>query len=279
MKATLQNQLTHVLSKCRRDKIMQPTDDNHNPINNLPRESKKAILITWHTSVKQQGAGDFLKVIPRSDGRFAFHNEHFRNALRLRYLYPVYGHMPSMKCICTIQQNFPQGNIVEHRGTVDRCGHHLLTGCSTTNSRIEIHNTIVRELNSILRYCGLRTKEEEIIAFNHPVTGESISAHRPDISVLNPSFYTTKKKLVLDIAITTPLVGVQGGTTVSALGNSVKVMKEPFKNGKNKYNQKIAKYENEILQHILPIDPNAIHVLPIVMETTGAIHPEFDKFL
>ena len=187
--------------------------------------------------------------------------------------------MPSMKCICTIQQNFPQGNIVEHRGTVDRCGHHLLTGCSTTNSRIEIHNTIVRELNSILRYCGLRTKEEEINAFKHPVTGESISAHRPDISVLNPSFYTTKKKLVLDIAITTPLVGVQGGTTVSALGNSVKVMKEPFKNGKNKYNQKIAKYENEILQHILPIDPNAIHVLPIVMETTGAIHPEFDKFL
>jgi hypothetical protein len=260
---TTQSKLTDILATARINNILEPRNHTTNQVL-VNVGNDKLNMIAWHTSVQHKETGMFLLAIPRLDGRFTMYNEHFRNSLRIRYQLPIHGYTAGMTCYCTSTKG---EQVVSN--LIDKCGHHLISGCKFTPARNDLHNTMVREMHSILKYCGLSNRMEDVRAFEHPVTKATISNHRPDITVTTP-FYTTKRKLVLDITVKSIHNGVQFGT-LRPTHQSVMGVRTPYRQATVALNAKHQKYNTEIFKD-LPAD--AVQMVPIVFETTGAIHPD-----
>ena len=157
---------------------------------------------SWFINTQCEEAGKWLAVKP-CYRKMIMTNDQFISALRYRYHLRPINHISGSICICG--------------KTLDENGRHAATCCSHKSFRIDTHNQVVHELNSILHYCGLWTKIEEKNVF----ASCSDSNLRPDIVVHNaPS--TLKSNLLLDISITTPCLGSKGNAASSVSQGKVK---------------------------------------------------------
>jgi hypothetical protein len=217
-------------------------------------------LAAWMTSLECPEAGRWLTVVPRCD-TFQFNNACYETSLRYRLLLP--------------QRNLVEGTICncKRKTVLDVTGHHLVSGCGCYGKRTQHHDSMAYALNGSISYCGLRSVREELGCFRgtDPENGK-----RPDISVLNPlpsedlvHSQGGTPKLVLDVQITCPIPGSQGGVFKRMTPyHAKKALHQADKafNHKNNTYKKIA-------------EDNGLSFLPIIFESTGRAHPKTLEFI
>ncbi|KAJ1412131.1 hypothetical protein B484DRAFT_455460, partial [Ochromonadaceae sp. CCMP2298] len=133
--------------------------------------------------------------------------------------------------------------------------HHLMTACSRGGARMQTHDNIGREVDSFIRYNGIRTRMEEEGCF---AAAEPDTRKRPDISIL-PGFISDQKTL-LDIAITCPVSTQPAAAKAKGTAAS------------KTYKAKVSKYGALALS-------NQLDFQPIIFESTGMIRPASLSFL
>lgn len=246
---TLQAFITNILSE-RRIKLLD--------------ERPLPMKIVWRTSVKNAETGMFLQALPKQT-RLQLSNNQFCTALRFRYQFATLGYCPGTQCTCS-NTSFTV--------SPDPWGHHIITGCNKNGSnRIGFHNTVVQAFNSCLKYCGFWTKVEDC-----PFQGDTYNKSRPDISVKNP-IHSGKNELFLDISIATPYANIQKGTKLHPPKNTsthhvdLPLCKLALRAAQNRFRDKMSKYANAMQTR-----PDA-EFLPIVFETSGAMHPAATSLL
>ena len=136
------------------------------------------------------------------------------------------------------------------RKLLDPFGHHLATGCCKGGRKILTHDIVKYEVGNILRYCGKHIKIEESGVFHHTNSDDN---KRPDITVFYPSGGVATR-LLLDVCVPQPIVGAPG----SALNKA--------------FDAKQRKYRDSIAL-------SGFSFLPLVVESTGMLHPRFSLFL
>lgn len=253
---TVQHQLQQRLVEQRIETLKRQWTDRPPP--DLPNGCK----LLWFNSLRNDESGKFLEVKPTTK-KLVIVNSVFRALLRYRYMLPVEGLVCGMKCTCRVRG--VSGGPSYHPA-IDACGHHIVSGCGSDGNRNDIHDNVVLELDSILKYCGKATRREERGAF--ALADGSRNRLRPDISILNPTG-TIHAKLLLDIGITSPFQGVTSGQLKHI---SVVDANQPGMAANSYFASKQRKYETLA-------NDNNYSFLPLIMETSGLMHPEFKLFL
>jgi hypothetical protein len=197
---------------------------------------------TWLTSIRDDFAGKWLEALPKYE-KFTFSDSQFQTATCYRLFLSQPSVQPGTRCDC---QGHPY---------LDGKGHHLMTACSRGGARMQTHDNIGREVNSFLRYNGIRTRMEEEGCF---AAAEPDTRKRPDISIL-PGFISDQKTL-LDIAITCPVSTQPAAAKAKGTAAS------------RTYKAKVSKYGALALS-------NQLDFQPIIFESTGMIHPASLSFL
>jgi len=166
-------------------------------------------------------------------------NGSFITALRYRYYMRNIYHVNGSKCNC--------GRSVP----LDVYGHHLATCCNKGGERIQTHDGIVHELNSILGYCGLNSKLEVRNVFKELDINDN---SRADIVIYNPSIISASSNLLLDVSVTTP------STSVVRLASS------------SVFNAKLRKYSGKC-------NRLGYGFIPLIIESNGYLHKSFIDLL
>lgn len=209
-------------------------------------------LLVWWNSLQNKEAGLWLEVLPLYE-KLTMTSSTFRTALRYRLFMRMDGMIDGLKCTC-------KGKI-----NIDPRGHHLATGCGVSGIPKITHDAIVHELDCILKYCGSWTRKEERGLFQNVDPDCNL---RPDISIINP-IGTTQKRLLLDVAVTSPLQGAgKGLVEVTTSSDKFVVGKQMNKT----HNAKIRKYK-------ALCDTSGFGFRPIVFESTGLMHEELLSLL
>lgn len=263
---TLQNKLTYHLQD-QRKKTMKLF---------LEHDPDRFVNLRWWNSLQNAEAGAWLDVIPKI-AKFTMRSSEFRTALLYRYRVPIPSIRDGTRCDCKVTTS-----VNGHRQTchpkLDLFGYHLSTGCGKDSHRINTHNMLVLELNSLLRYAGGYTVREERHCFSRDLPDNN---HRPDISILNPEgLQLPGKKVLLDVAVTCPLDGAQSGKIKTP---TLQDAKRPLSaNATSMFNSKLNKYRGifEACEAATPnFDRTSYVIYPMVFESTGGIHPDSLKFL
>jgi len=180
----------------------------------------------------------------------------FKAWVRHRYLVPI--ESAGLVCDCAAKP------------TLDRYGLHLSSGCNKGSCRSNIHDALVLELQNLLKYSGYWTKHEQRGLFKDADVNNN---HRPDITINNPAnlgYGEHTTKVIIDVAFTCVLDGVADGqlrspqTRTAALATGTKANKY--------YTRKINKYQ-ELLNKMSPgFNPENLHVVPFIVQSTGFLH-------
>ena len=214
----------------------------------------------WLTSLMSEEAGKWLTTVPKL-AKYKFSNLKYSTQMRFRLHLEIPDICYGVRCLCS------------RRTVVDATGHHLVTGCGYDGHRHRIHDTVVHELTACLRYCGLWVIREELGCFKLALPHCN---KRPDISINNPlpggDFLQDGcgAKLVLDVQVTCPMVGAQGGVLQQDL-SGVQI-REKGRAAKKAFNGKNVKYK-QIANN------SGISFQPIIFESTGAMEETTVKFL
>ena len=153
----------------------------------------------WLTSLRGPHAGAWLEAYPKTKN-FVIGNSEFQTMLCYRLHLAQSQIIAGSRCDC------------RHHPYLDRYGHHLITGCTKGGQRHRTHDSLKRELCSMMNYCGIWTKQEEVGIFRNDDPNNNM---RPDISVLADP--VTGSKIVMDVSITCPVPGAAGlGSTLSS---------------------------------------------------------------
>jgi hypothetical protein len=100
--------------------------------------------LAWFTSLQNPEAGKWLEVIPKFR-KLQMSNLEFMTALRFRLQLPAPGMLDGVKCSC------------KKGPTLDRCGHHLVSGCGNKSYLKNLQDGLVVELHgydtNFLRKC------------------------------------------------------------------------------------------------------------------------------
>ena len=234
----LQEQLTSAIQKRVYDqKLASQTLDIH----------EKA----WIVSISQTDASMWIDAIPKTSDT-TFTNEEFRCALRYRYMINQPMITPGIQCTCL-------------RGiTLDRLGHHAITGCRNNGSRQFTHDSIKHKISAMLRYACLVSREEEVGLFQ----GNSPDSNmRADITIEQANQYFPKRT-ILDVAVTCPIPGAAGtgAQLVSRAQAGIQGRK-----AEEMVRHKVQKYGDLSREA-------GLNFIPIVIESTGYIHKITQKF-
>ena len=146
----------------------------------------------WLTSLRGPHAGAWLEAYPKTKA-FAIDNSEFQTMLCYRLHLAQSQIIPGSRCDC------------RQHPYLDRYGHHLITGCTKGGQRHRTHDSLKRELCSMMNYCGIWTKQEEVGIFRNADPHNNM---RPDISVIADP--VTGNKIVMDVSITCPVPGAAG---------------------------------------------------------------------
>jgi len=191
-----------------------------------------------------------LDTIP-TNIRLVMNSKEFRTALRSRLFLKQEDYREGSHCDC------------KDHPLLDKYGHHI-TYCSKHGFCKQTHDSLVVDLNSLLRYSGYITKmEERNIFVNGPFTDREKN-RRPDISINNyPNLNTLK--LCLDVTVRSTLQRNQNGelknVNVNNVGTAANIA----------YAAKVTKYG--------PIcTANDFSFKPIVVETNGFVHEDTRNF-
>ena len=172
---------------------------------------------------------------------------------------------------------------------LDSYGLHLATGCKRGGYAIKTHNSVKQELLEICRFAGLETIHEDrtfITAQPGGITvpagtgdneSDTIRSIIPDITIKNPSvlgFSANITKVLLDVSI------VQYAPQNYEQETCKAALDYPKKSLHKRYKDKIGKYSRFLRlfkqQHL---DNNNYQIIPIVLLSTGTIHPQSMNFI
>jgi hypothetical protein len=134
---TLQSHFTHLLQS------------------NRIREMEKTmplLQLQWWSAHTNDLSGKWKEATPRTK-RYTVRSSYFRTALRFRMRLPVLCHHPGTRCTCT------------EKPTLHNFGLHLTTGCGKDGVRHQIHNTLILQLDHLLRHSSFYTTREERTLF------------------------------------------------------------------------------------------------------------------
>jgi hypothetical protein len=227
-------------------------DKHFNIFNDFLQSKLDHIHLAWFNSVRQSTSSTFLLATPKNDA-FIFNNKDFTTALCLRLHITIPMLSNAQACNCRTKP------------FIDPTGHHLVTGCNEFGLRQAHHSAIERTLLQLFQYCGLIVKAEEQNCFYSPIYNDQ---KRPDISIFNAHLIGYEKKVILDLSVASPLNGAANGT-LQPLSRSAA---NSFHAANIRTNQKFSKYKT------LANNNNLIFI-PLIFETSGAIHPLGEKFL
>ncbi len=209
--------------------------------------------LAWFTSLQNPEAGKWLEAIPKFR-KLQMSNLEFMTALRFRLQLPAPGMLDGVKCSC------------KKGPTLDRCGHHLVSGCGNESYRKNLHDALVVELHGILSYCGCWAAREEYGCFAEL---DPNNKRRPDISIYNP-VNSTKRKECVDVSVTCPIEGADSGVMRDPPSRAV--ARTPYRHAKIAFNAKKNKYG--------PLtDPIGFGFLPFIFESSGALDQRAKDFL
>jgi len=190
----------------------------------------------------------------------------FRTWIKHRYLIPI----PSAgaKCDCSAKPE------------LDPYGLHLSCGCNKEGLRTSLHDSVVLELEGLLKYSGFHVQHEERHLFS---TLDANNQCRPDITVNNPAqlnYGTDRKpatKVIIDVSFTCVLDGVKDGKIKSAPSRE-KALKIGSKI-KKRHQDKYKHYRDLIKKLPAQVNPPTIWIVPFVFHTTGLLHWDSMKLL
>jgi hypothetical protein len=209
--------------------------------------------LAWFTSLQNETAGKWLEMVPKY-GKITMTNLEFQTALRFRLQQSAPNIIEGARCDC------------KYHSRIDRCGHHLVSGCNADHKRSELHDLLVVELQSVLRYSGCWSVREEHGCF---LENNSNDRKRPDISIYNPINSNIRKELV-DVSITCPIDGCKLG-----------VMKDPRnrQTAQTSYRASKATYDNKVRIYGHRATALGFGFQPFIFESSGAIDPRSKEFL
>ena len=200
--------------------------------------------LAWFVSLRCSFAGKWLDTCPKTD-KFTLSNTLFISALRYRLMLEQPTVSPGSRCTCS------------RRPVIDSLGHHLATHCGKDGFRNKTHDSVVLVLKEMLNRASLVTRREELGCFRE---ADPNSNERPDLSVLN---FPEMRKLVIDVQVTCPVPGDKSLTKAQAA--------TPSRAANAAYQRKKSKYADLC-------DANNLEFLPFIIESTGRLHGEADKF-
>ena len=200
--------------------------------------------LAWFVSLRCSFAGKWLDTCPKTD-KFTLSNTLFISALRYRLMLEQPTVSPGSRCTCS------------RRPVIDSLGHHLATHCGKDGFRNKTHDSVVLILKEMLNRASLVTRREELGCFRE---ADPNSNERPDLSVLN---FPEMRKLVIDVQVTCPVPGDKSLTKAQAA--------TPSRAANAAYQRKKSKYADLC-------DANNLEFLPFIIESTGRLHGEADKF-
>jgi hypothetical protein len=198
----------------------------------------------WLTSTAQYEGSLWLEAIPKSPDT-TFTDEEYRMALHYRYMLPQPIIPDGTRCTCAT------------RPTLDRLGHHAMTGCKCGGGRQNTHDLVKHVITYACRYALVRTREEEIGLFRTTDPGTS---KRPDITVESGPLYS--QHAILDVAVTCPIPGGAGGNPVGLNRAQAGVQGRA---AALTVQRKVGKYG-------ALATGNQLHFIPMVFESTGYVH-------
>ena len=207
-------------------------------------------------------AGAWLHALPNKMKAFQLSDKEFRTSLLFRLF---------------MEQPIPAGlrcNCRSHP-TIDKRGHHLLTGCGHGGCRIRAHDNQVAEVNRCLNYLNIMTRKEQRHLFKEFDPNDN---HIPDITLINPpaSPMCAVTPLLFDISISSPIDGLNRGGDAYANMSST-AAKQPCRAA----NERAKAKENKYRPLCTPQAgrPQRFSFLAFIYETTGRIHPKSLKFI
>ena len=140
-------------------------------------------------------------------------------------------------------------------------GIHLTSGCGKDGFRHRTHDIVAQVIATIARFCGIMTKREEFRCFQEAVPD---SEKQPDLSFINaPGKHV---KVVADLRLTCPYpTGARSSLPLAAAHREGRAAQQA-------YSAKLRSYDELARQ-------NGLEFLPMIIETTGRIHPNLVKFI
>jgi hypothetical protein len=162
---------------------------------------------------------------------------------------------------------------------VDDHGIHFSSGCNIDNMRTAIHDAMVLELESLIKYSGLAVAHEEKHKFQTHLVD---SNNRTDTTIKRSEVLDLGKpfnEVIIDHSITCPLEGAVSGNI--KVPKSKKLALTVGDAAEARYQSKFKHYKTLIENAKDPRDPNPISyfILPFVFETTGLLHRKCLDFL
>ena len=211
-----------------------------------------------------------FSVLP-TNPKYKLSNKELQTNLCYKYSLPLPQHKNrSFSCIC---------------GEANPDPHHLISGCQNGGFSVKTHNAINRELAEICKFSNLHFTFEDR-SFKNRFEGGLVDAHGnshptviPDITIHNPQllgYPPNVSKVLLDVSVVGYTAGLRNNTTPNA------AFKNPTNQLQIRYQSKISKYTRFLeLYKSQPgiIDHNVYEVIPIVILSTGTIHPKSQEFI
>jgi hypothetical protein len=158
----------------------------------------------------------------------------------------------SLRCTCGNKQNTASAPLI------GECGEHLHV-CNVGNERIKKHDALVRTLDHLAHYAGIKTILEPT-----GCSTKSDSNMRPDIKLIQPSYNNEcRHDIVVDISVTHPC------TTAKINNNNTD------KNRGKAAHMSEMKKKNDYTKQSLE---NGMHFMPLIVETHGRWGKELTQF-
>lgn len=258
---------------------------NRNPLRSKEKETTQSFLINklesrrlskleasldlislrWLKSLQNKHSGLWLDTIPKME-KYTLRSPEFRTALRHRLRIPLDSYIPGLKCNCS---NHP---------TLDPAGLHISMGCAKGGGAIQIHDALVNELVSILKYAGFWIVREERNLFSTLFKNDQ---HRPDITIKNPASLHLEKgfsTVLLDLSVTCPLEGTRSAQIISPMNVQDATIKgkaaeKRFKDKCGHYKRIMDQYNDQASLNGI-ITQEDVSIIPFVFESAGFLHPK-----
>jgi len=240
---TLQSHLTKILED-KRIKEMESSMD--------------LMELEWWQNQRNDTSGQPLLAFPSMEP-YIIRPAEFKTWIRHRFLIPT--ESGGLHCDCAAK---PQ---------LDLYGLHLSCGCNKEGFRTNLHDALVLELETLLKYSGYWTRHEERHMFS---TADADKHNRPDITINNPTNlnYGNERhqvsKVIIDVSFTCVLDGVNDGK-IKAAPNRTKAMKIGTK-ANRRYDQKYNHYKTLIRGLTPQLNPPVYWIVPFVVQSSGLLH-------
>jgi len=240
---TLQSYLTNILQ----NKRIQDMQQN--------MELKE---LEWWSNQRNDMSGQPLLAFPSMEP-YIIRTSEFRTWLLHRYLIPM--EFAGLCCDCS------------NKPSLDPYGLHLSCGCNKNDARTHLHDSIVLQLQSLIKYAGYWTTLEEKHMF---INDNQNKQNRPDITINNPinlNYGTSNhpvSKVIIDVSFTCVLDGVKDGKIKSANTRNNALKQGTKAQIRNK--EKLTHYKNLINALPREWNPPKYWIVPFVIQTTGFLH-------